>query len=300
MPLVDAIFPDPRLRQVHHVAVSSEPEVAWDALERMDFRTAGLRPLGDDAGRELVVGGIARSRFWNADVHWAHPADGFAGFTEPGWGKLAWSLRIDPRIHGGSWLTFDLRAGATDDEAWRRFHRAWRVPGRFALPIRRAVLDRLARELGAPAPRALPGDELLCTSCSERTRRRFVEVPASRLWPWIVDGTAEIGAEVDAPTYGAGEFAVLRVDEGRSLVIGTPTLLADAPPDPTTPLRSTWAFVIEPIGDEASLLEVRVRTEYRPTFRAALEGVARGAIDEVVERRALRSLCERAEHAALH
>lgn len=300
MPLVDAIFPEPRLRQVHHVAVAAEPEVAWEALERLDPDRAGLAPIGEDAGRERVAGGFARLRFWNADVTWTHPADGFAGFTEPGWGKLAWSLRIDPRVHGGSWLTFDLRAGATDDETWRRFHRAWRVPGRFALPIRRAVLDRLARELGEPAPRGMPGDELLCTSCSERTRRRFVEVPASRLWPWIVDGSAEIGAEVDAPTYGAGAFAVLRVDEGRSLVIGSPTLLCDTPLDPAAPLRSTWAFVVEPIGAHASLLEVRVRTEYRPSFRSALEGVARGAIDEVVERRAVRALCERAEHAALH
>src|SRR5687767_8074676 len=117
MPIVEAVLPSPRLRQLLHVAVAAEPDDAWEALECLDLRTAGVeRLLRDrnersagfarlafDPPHELVVG--AAGRFWNGDVGWAHPED-FAAFNEPGWGKLVWSLRIDPREHGGSWLTF--------------------------------------------------------------------------------------------------------------------------------------------------------------------------------------------------
>jgi len=334
MSLLDDLLPDHRFRQVHHAAVVADPDDAWDAIECLDPRAAGLehlvppsggrpravpllrtrRPSTSDPyagfaeiaaqpGRERVAGAVAR--FWDPEVTWAHPSpETFGAFDDPGWGKLAWSLRVDPRVCGGAWLTLDVRAAATDAIAWRRFHRGWRAPVRLVSAIRRAVLDRLARELGPPAPRGLPGDELLCASCSERTRRRIVEVPPERLWPWVAGVTGDpaptVGERIAAPTTGAGAFAVLRVEEGRSLVIGTPSLLDENRPDPTAPLRSTWAFSIEPVGEAASFLEVRVRTEYRSSLRGTLEGVARGVIDEVIERRQVRALKHLAEASTLH
>ena len=61
-------------------------------------RSIGWRVLGENCGREIVVGAVAQP--WEADVtfHGLNP-DAFAAFTEPGYVKIAWSLRADPLIH---------------------------------------------------------------------------------------------------------------------------------------------------------------------------------------------------------
>jgi hypothetical protein len=94
-------------------------------------------------------------------------------------------------------------------------------------------------------------------------------------------------------------FAVLRIEPERALVIGAPSLLpGGSDPPEAPPWRTTWAFVLEPIGEEATRLVVRVRADYQPGPMMALVAPFMRALHEVMERQQLRNLRRRAEAAA--
>jgi hypothetical protein len=98
-----------------------------------------------ETGHEIVFGAIARP--WQADVGFrALPAAAFAAFDEPGYVKIAWTLRVDPAPGGGSIFRTETRATATDASARARFRRywAWASPGIWL--IRRAMLGPLKTE----------------------------------------------------------------------------------------------------------------------------------------------------------
>jgi hypothetical protein len=59
--------------------------------------------------------------------------------------------------------------------------------------------------------------------------------------------------------------------------------------------QGTWAFVLEPIGDTATRLVVRVRGRMQPGARATFARVALRPIHELMERTQLRNLKRRAE-----
>ena len=60
-------------------------------------------------------------------------------------------------------------------------------------------------------------------------------------------------------------------------------------------VRATWAFVLEPLGAAATRLRVRVRAEYGRSLAASLLRPLVGALQEVMERKQLRTLKERVE-----
>jgi hypothetical protein len=150
MPLIDGFMPSYSLHQVDHVAVTADPAATWLAVRAVDLyrirwaralfelRTlpdrvmarlnaepAPLEPtaridditgdtgflvLGEEEGHEIVVGSVGK--FWRPQIDFAKvTSESFAAFDTPGFGKLAWCLRVDPRESGGSWITFDLRVG---------------------------------------------------------------------------------------------------------------------------------------------------------------------------------------------
>jgi hypothetical protein len=63
------------------------------------------------------------------------------------------------------------------------------------------------------------------------------------------------------------------------------------------PWRSTWAFVLEPIGEDATRLHVRVRGDFVRSAKTAIVVSALLAAHEVMERRQLRNLRRRVERA---
>jgi hypothetical protein len=371
MTLIGQLMPDFRLRQVDHVAVEASPDRAWEAVEAFDAasiayirwlfdlrlipawisaRVRGrpaperarlsLRDAGEVAGffrleeraREICVGSIGK--FWKADIEYAPDAQHrFQTFAEPGFGKLAWSLRIDPRASGGAWITFDLRVGATDDQAWRTFGRYWALIGQFSHLVRRGLLGALERELGAVGPPSawrLPGDGILPDARFLRTQARVVEAPPAAIFPWL----AQMGAEragwysIDAIDNGGrhssevidpklqdihvgdviptmpdrpGGFCVLAVDPPHALILGSPSLLPgseaeDLGDDPLW--RDTWAFALEPIGEDATLLITRVRAEYARGLKLALVTSFMSAAHAVMGRTQLRNVKRRAEQVA--
>jgi hypothetical protein len=367
--IIDDVMPVFRLEQIDRIAVGAPPESAWRAVRGLDLYSvafvralfslrllpemlvalvrqrplpetnharidqvvapgSGWHLLGETAGREIVVGSVGK--FWQLRIDYAPlEAKDFRAYQTPGFGKVAWSLRVDPREGGGSWITVDLRVDATDYGSWRKFHPYWRLIGRFSHAIRRGILHLFERRLGrAPAERLmpLPGDELLRQPRFEKTHARTIEAPAASLWPWLVQmggqragwysldrldnggvPSAEqivpalqhlaIGDLIPACPEGTEGFRVLRLERERLLVIGSPSLLTDTsaragvPP----PWRTTWAFHLQPIGGNATRLVVRVRADYRPSPRMAVTRTALAVMHELMERVQLHNLKRRAE-----
>src|SRR5262249_17231839 len=71
--------------------------------------------------------------------------ESFAGFDEPGYVKIAWTLRVDPAFPTGTVFQTETRAHATDRDARDRFRRYWSrvVPG--VVGIRWILLRRLKK-----------------------------------------------------------------------------------------------------------------------------------------------------------
>jgi hypothetical protein len=277
----------------------------------------GFHLLSDEP-REIVVGSIGR--FWKPSIEFADisPAT-FSAFDHRGWGKLAWSIAVSPRDDGGSWITFDLRVDAGDDVSWARFQRYWLLIGPFSHALRRGLLAAFARELGeAPRDdeRHLPGDELRPHARLQLTHAIDIEAPPGRVWPWLLQMGGqragwyswdrldnggkpsadhiipelqhlEPGQIIPAAPVGPDGFEVLEVHPGRALILGSKTDL----------FEGTWAFVLEPIGADATRLITRYRAEYDMGVRMAALRSVMPSVHAIMEWKQLRTLKARAESA---
>jgi hypothetical protein len=105
----------------------------------------GWGVLAQIADRQIVVGAVTRP--WEPNVTFrALPPDEFAAFAEPGFVKIAWTLRAD-RIDGEtSIFRTETRALATDSTARARFRRYWAFASPGIALIRRLSLQPLRGE----------------------------------------------------------------------------------------------------------------------------------------------------------
>lgn len=130
---------------------------------RRTFRLKDMVDLGwillsETPGVEMVLGQVSRP--WKGVAVSAHAPttpEQFTGFDEPGFAKIATSLRIDPYGNDSSILTMETRVTITDDTSRRRFRRYWLLIGPFSSLIRRMALRLLATELRRSTP-GRPGD----------------------------------------------------------------------------------------------------------------------------------------------
>jgi hypothetical protein len=109
--------------------------------------------LGETPGAEMVLGQVSRP--WKAvaaSTEAPTTPEQFTSFDEPGFAKIAASLRIDPFGNDSSILTMETRVAITDDASRRRFRRYWLLVGPFSSLIRRMALRLLATELRRSAP----------------------------------------------------------------------------------------------------------------------------------------------------
>lgn len=110
--------------------------------------------LAEVPDREIVVGAVTRP--WEPNVTFrALPPDDFAAFSEPGFVKIAWTLRADPVDGQASIFRTETRAVATDASARARFRRYWAFASPGIALIRRLSLRPLKRDAERRA-RALP------------------------------------------------------------------------------------------------------------------------------------------------
>jgi hypothetical protein len=109
--------------------------------------------LGETPGVEMVLGQVSRP--WKAvaaSTDAPTTPEQFMSFDEPGFAKIAASLRIDPYGNDSSILTMETRVAITDDKSRRRFRRYWLLVGPFSSLIRRMALHLLATEFRRSAP----------------------------------------------------------------------------------------------------------------------------------------------------
>ncbi len=113
------------------------------------LRDAGFVLLEEDPPRELVLGLVGR--FWTpgGDVQRVDPA-GFLAFERPGFAKVAWNLRVEPRA-GGALLATETRILCLDARSRRRFRLYW-MAIRFGSGLIRREMLRAIREQAERAP----------------------------------------------------------------------------------------------------------------------------------------------------
>lgn len=108
------------------------------------MQSIGWVVLAERAGREIVLGAVTRP--WDASpVFRSIPAGDFTGFREPGYVKIAWTLRADPLGDHESMFHTETRVATTDDESRKRFRNYWSFVAPGVELIRLAMLRPLKK-----------------------------------------------------------------------------------------------------------------------------------------------------------
>jgi hypothetical protein len=109
------------------------------------MKALGWGVLAEVPDREIVFGAVTQP--WQADVVFrALQPDEFAAFREPGWVKIAWTLRADPLGAATSIARTETRVATTDPAARAKFRRYWSLFWPGIELIRRVSLRRLRIE----------------------------------------------------------------------------------------------------------------------------------------------------------
>ena len=280
--------------------------------------------LIDDPPREVVVGAIGQ--VWRPSIPFVHvgDAEAFAAFATPGYVRVAWALRVEPRPAGGARVEVEVRVDATDPDSWRRFRRYFALVGPGSRLVRRSLLRGIERDLG-PAP--LPGDDLLPDAGAQVTHEVTVDAPPERIWPWLAqmgrgragfysidlldNGGARSARELDPasptstsatcspPTRAAtASRCSTSTRAGRSCwgASTTPRRAGSSPSATRGPRRywqATWAFALEPLPPSRTRLIARARAAYPPSGRVHVAWEK--PVHAVMQRVQLRNLARRAE-----
>lgn len=337
MRTIQHFLPQPRHTEIHRIFVNATPDTAWAAARHFnmaevpwikllfDIRTipdriAGHEPASRDyglgvdqitaeetgfivldevPGQEVVIGSIGK--FWHLKIPFLKVTpDQFRDFDTPGYGKIAWAIRVEP-FRDGSTITIELRTSATDDNSWKKLSRYYQVIGVGSKLIRTSVMSILETELGKMTLpndhlRALPGDEIIPGARFGITLHRNIEAPVSLVWRYlmqlgcdragwysidkidnggrqstdhIIDAwkPRSIGDKLQAaPDDADGFFEVYSLMHEQHMVIGGKTIRAGSP------FEMTWAFVLEPVGTDATHLITRARMASAPRWKEWLMG----------------------------
>lgn len=178
-PLLDEFMPKYEVAERHHVRVAAPAQITLAAARDQDlfrlplvraiFRSRELilrsapdvqvRPRGllaevqslgwgvlaEAPGREIVAGAVTKP--WEANVTFrALPPVQFVTFSEPGYVKIAWTLRADPDGPDASIFRTETRVTTNDAESRARFRRYWAFFSPGILLIRRLSLAPLKTE----------------------------------------------------------------------------------------------------------------------------------------------------------
>jgi hypothetical protein len=132
--------------KAREVIFGAEPDDTTRPRGILSYTTSiGWGVLATVPGREVVVGAVTRP--WEANVVFrALPPDRFAAFDEPGYVKIAWTLRADPVGDTRSTFRTETRAVATDTTARIRFRRYWSLLSAGIITIRWVALNPVKAE----------------------------------------------------------------------------------------------------------------------------------------------------------
>jgi hypothetical protein len=178
-PLLDRVLPEYEVREIHQTHVAAPAELTFAAARALDLQRSGIvraifrgrellmqadsptkrqqkeflsevldlgwRVLGEEPGRELVLGAVTQP--WLANVHFRGLSpEEFASFHEPGYAKIAWSIVAEPLGPRDSIFRTETRVATTDADSRARFRRYWSVVSPGILLIRRETVKLVRRE----------------------------------------------------------------------------------------------------------------------------------------------------------
>jgi hypothetical protein len=106
--------------------------------------------LVEEPGREFVFGAVGH--YWGPRVEWRECEAGeFVNFWEPGCGKIAAGVLVEPAGERRTLLVLETRTAATDPVSGVRFRRYWRFAGPGVWLILGRVLAAIRAEAEARA-----------------------------------------------------------------------------------------------------------------------------------------------------
>jgi uncharacterized protein YndB with AHSA1/START domain len=179
--LLDRFLPNPEVDEYHQLEVRAPAAITLAAAKETDLQTAPIakaifwlravpallrgesfRPegsrgivaetlalgwgvLAEEPDREIVVGAYTQPWHEQVTFHRLSPEE-FAGFNQPGYVKIAWTLGAEPLGQNRSRLVTRTRAVATDRQARRRFRRYWAPMSAGIILIRYAGLPLMRNE----------------------------------------------------------------------------------------------------------------------------------------------------------
>ncbi len=185
--LLDRFMPSCEVAERHHVRISAPADITFAAATEMnlqrspivrgifrarevimgsrrvraehpqpflaEMRAIGWGVLAESPGREIVMGAVTQP--WVADVVFHPlPPDEFSQFNEPGFVKIAWTLRVDEIGPRESIFRTETRVVATDPTARARFRRYWALASPGIIAIRWMLLNPLKADAEARAKAA--------------------------------------------------------------------------------------------------------------------------------------------------
>jgi hypothetical protein len=113
----------------------------------------GWKTLAEQPGSEIVFGAVTQPWVANPVFHGLSPAE-FRNFQEPGFVKIAWTLRTDPIGPANSIVSTETRVATTDAVARAKFRRYWAFVSPGTILIRLLALRRVRREAEEVARRS--------------------------------------------------------------------------------------------------------------------------------------------------
>ena len=139
-PAIRAIF------RARELVLGSDAPPAPDRESFIDQMVAiGWGVLAEVPDREIVMGAVTQPWMANVVFRGLPPAE-FSAFAEPGYVKIAWTLRADPAGPSESIFRTETRVMTTDAEARRQFRWYWARFSPGIVLIRRVLLGQVKRE----------------------------------------------------------------------------------------------------------------------------------------------------------
>jgi hypothetical protein len=132
--------------RAREVILGSEPDTVTrpNGLVALT-KSLGWHVLAEVPDREIVMGAVTQP--WKANVTFQGlPAEEFVAFNEPGFVKIAWTLRADPISDSESIFRTETRVVATDASARTKFRRYWSLLSPGIIVIRWVMLQPLKKE----------------------------------------------------------------------------------------------------------------------------------------------------------
>ena len=159
--LLDRFIPSPEVIDHSRSRIAAPAAVVLSTAKEMNQPQAvGWVVLAERAGREIVFGAVTQP--WEANlVLRSIPCADFTAFREPGYVKIAWTLRADPIGAYRSMLHTETRVSTTDLRTRERFRRYWSFAAPGIKLIRLSMFRPLRRsaERRAAAARAWTGED---------------------------------------------------------------------------------------------------------------------------------------------